>query len=169
MRRAAWPVVAAALAAAALATLAVVVLTRPGTRTRRSGGDGADAAGPTLGIETTRLGRILVDSRGRTLYAFTQDTAGRSTCTGGCTRVWLPALVTGRLSLDPGLRPGKVTTVARADGGRQLVYNGHPLYSLTADTAPGQTSGQGFQGTWFVVSPSGRAVIPPGTKPAAGY
>jgi predicted lipoprotein with Yx(FWY)xxD motif len=83
--------------------------------------------------------------------------------------VWPPALVTGRLKLDPGLRASKVTTLVRGDGARQLVYNGHPLYSLTADTAPGQASGQGFQGSWFVVSPTGRAIVPPGSKPAAGY
>ena len=41
----------------------------------------------------------------------------------------------------------------RRDAGRQLVFHGHPLYTTTADTRPGQTEGQAFLGTWFVVSP----------------
>jgi predicted lipoprotein with Yx(FWY)xxD motif len=170
VRRPAWPVVAVALAAAALAALVVVVLTRPGARAKRPDATGGKAAArPTLGIETTRLGRILVDARGRTLYLFSEDVSGRSHCDASCTRVWPPALLKGSLKLDPGLRGSKVTTLVRRDGTRQLVYNGHPLYSLTADTAPGQVSGQGFQGSWFVVSPSGRAIVPPGSKPPAGY
>jgi predicted lipoprotein with Yx(FWY)xxD motif len=170
VNRAVWPVVAAALAAATLAVLAVVVLTRPGARAKRAGGAAGDTApAPTLSVETSRIGRILVDARGRTLYLFTNDADGQSRCTGGCPRVWPPALLTGPLRLGPGLRASKVTTLVRRDGGRQLVYNGHPLYSLTADTAPGQVSGQGFQGAWFVVSPSGRAIVPRGSKPPAGY
>ena len=169
MRHTAWTIVAAALAAAALAVLAIVLLTRPGTRAKRADAAGGAARGPTLGVETTRLGRILVDARGRTLYLFAKDRRGHSACTGGCTRVWLPALATGRVQLGPGLQEAKVATMRRRDGGRQLVYNGHPLYSLTADTAPGQASGQGFEGTWFVVSPAGRAIVPPGAKAAPGY
>ena len=168
MRHPAWTIVAAALAAATLAVLAIVLLTRPGTRAKRAEGAGK-AAGPTLGVETTRLGRILVDARGRTLYLFAKDRRGHSACTGGCTRVWPPALAPGRVQLGPGLQETKVTTMRRHDGRRQLVYNGHPLYSLTADTAPGQASGQAFEGSWFVVSPTGRAIVPPGAKAAAGY
>jgi len=169
VRRPAWTIVAAALAAATLAVLAIVLLTRPGSRAKRAEAAGEAATGPTLRVETTRLGRILVDARGRTLYLFAKDRRGRSACTGGCTRVWLPALATGRMELGPGVRAAKVTTMRRRDGRRQLVYNGHPLYSLTADTAPGQASGQGFEGTWFVVSPAGRAIVPPGAKATPGY
>jgi predicted lipoprotein with Yx(FWY)xxD motif len=169
VRRAPWAIVAAALAAAALVVPATVLLTRSGARAKRIPARGRAEAGPTLGVETTRLGRILVDTRRRTLYLFVKDRARRSRCTGGCTRVWPPARVDGPVRLGPGLRASKVTTVARRDGGRQLVYNGHPLYSLTADTAPGQASGQGFQGVWFVVSANGRPLLPRGVKPAGGY
>ena len=171
MRHPVWTIVAAALAAATLAVLAIVLLTRPGTRAKRAQGAGeaAPAPAPTIGVETTRLGRILVDARGRTLYLFAKDHAGRSACVAGCTRVWPPALADGRMELGPGVRAAKLTTMRRRDGGRQLVYNGHPLYSLISDTAPGQASGQGFEGTWFVVSPAGRAIVPPGAKAPAGY
>jgi predicted lipoprotein with Yx(FWY)xxD motif len=169
VRRPAWTIVAAAVAAVTLAVLAIVLLTRPGTRAKRADATGDAASGPTLGVETTRLGRILVDARGRTLYLFAKDRGRHSACVGGCTRVWPPALATGRVDVGPGLKTSKVTTVGRGDGGRQLVYNGHPLYTLISDTAPGQASGQGFEGTWFVVSPAGRAIVPPGAKAAAGY
>ena len=164
-----WTIVAAVMAAVTLAVLAIVLLTRPGSRAKRAEGAGEATPGPTIGVETTRLGRILVDARGRTLYVFTKDRAGHSACVAGCTRVWPPALATGRVRLGPGLQEAKVTTMRRRDGRRQLVYNGHPLYSLTADTAPGQASGQGFEGSWFVVSPAGRGIVPPSAKGAVGY
>ena len=126
-------------------------------------------AGTKVGVASSNLGRILVDARGRTLYLFAKDHAGRSACVAGCTRVWPPALADGRMELGPGLRAAKLTTMRRRDGGRQLVYNGHPLYSLISDTAPGQASGQGFEGSWFVVSPAGRGIVPPGAKAPAGY
>ena len=163
-----WTIVAAALAAATLAVLAIVLLTRPGARAKRADGAGEATPRPTIGVETTPLGRILVDARGRTLYLFTKDRAGHSACVAGCTRVWPPALADGRMELGPGVRAAKLTTMRRRDGGRQLVYNGHPLYTLTADTGPGQINGQGFEGTWFVVSPGGRGVGQSKAAPA-GY
>ena len=71
MRRPSWTGVAAALAAVTLAVLAIVLLTRPGSRAKRAEGAGEATPGPTIGVETTRLGRILVDARGRTLYLVT--------------------------------------------------------------------------------------------------
>ena len=87
MRRPPWTIVAAVMAAVTLAVLAIVLLTRPGSRAKRAEAAGEAATGPTLRVETTRLGRILVDARGRTLYVFTKDRAGHSACLAGCTRV----------------------------------------------------------------------------------
>jgi predicted lipoprotein with Yx(FWY)xxD motif len=128
----------------------------------------AHPAGPpkSVRVEHTRLGAILADSRGRTLYLFTNDRRGRSRCYRACARVWHPATVRGRPTAGPGLT-ARLTTVRRRDHGRQLVYNGHPLYTLTADTRPGQINGQGFSGSWFVLSPSGRMIGRPRRKP--GY
>jgi predicted lipoprotein with Yx(FWY)xxD motif len=123
---------------------------------------------PSVAVARSRLGRILVDARGRTLYLFTKDRHGRSACTGRCTRVWPPALVSGRPTAGAGVAKGMLRTRRRTDGRRQLVYNAHPLYTLTADTAPGQIEGQGFEGTWFVVSPGGRGVGASHAQPA-GY
>ena len=161
---------AAGLAVAGLAAVVIVVLllvsggNRPG-RGRRAAAPNTikNASIPldqraTVAVARSKLGRILVNARGMTLYLFTQDKHGRSTCTGRCTRVWPPVLVDGEPTAASGVVKEKLSTRARANGRRQLLYNGHPLYTLTADTAPGQINGQGFEGAWFVVSPGGRGV-----------
>jgi predicted lipoprotein with Yx(FWY)xxD motif len=116
-------------------------------------------AGPpaTVRVARSRLGRILVDARGRTLYMFTEDRRGRSRCYADCAHVWPAATVDGRPIAGPGLS-APLRTVRRRDRSRQLVYNGHPLYTLVADRRPGQINGEGFLGTWFVISPDGRQI-----------
>jgi predicted lipoprotein with Yx(FWY)xxD motif len=115
-------------------------------------------AAPTVRVRHTHLGRIVVTANGRTLYLFREDGA-RSTCYAGCARVWPPLLTTGRPRAGPGVAGGKLKTVPRRGSRlRQVTYAGHPLYTTVADERPGQTEGQGFVGTWFVISPSGRQV-----------
>jgi predicted lipoprotein with Yx(FWY)xxD motif len=171
---------AAGLAAAALAAVVIVVLlvvsggNRPARGRRAANTDTIkNAAVPldqraTVGVARSKLGRILVDARGRTLYLFTKDKHGRSTCTGRCTRVWPPLIVDGAPTAAAGVANRMLSTRPRPDGRRQLVYNGHPLYTLTADEAPGEINGQGFEGTWFVVSPGGRGIGQSKAAPA-GY
>jgi predicted lipoprotein with Yx(FWY)xxD motif len=171
---------AAGLAVAGLAAAVIVLLvlvsggSRPARGRRAADADTIKNASvpldqrATVAVARSRLGRILVDARGRTLYLFTKDKHGRSTCTGRCTRVWPPVIVDGAPTAAAGVAKGVLSTRRRANGRRQLVYNGHPLYTLTADTAPGQINGQGFEGTWFVVSPGGRGVGQSKAAPA-GY
>jgi predicted lipoprotein with Yx(FWY)xxD motif len=171
---------ATALAVAGLAAAVVVVLllvsggNRPARGRRAAATDTIKNASipldqrATIGVARSKLGRILVNARGMTLYLFTKDKHGRSTCTGRCTRVWPPVLVDGEPTAAAGVVKGKLSTRARPNGRRQVLYNGHPLYTLTADTAPGQINGQGFEGTWFVVSPGGRGVGQTKAAPA-GY
>jgi predicted lipoprotein with Yx(FWY)xxD motif len=122
-----------------------------------------------VALRATKLGRILVDSGGRTLYLFLEDSGPRSTCYGGCARVWPPALVSGRPTAGPGVLARKLSSAKRRFTSlRQLVYNGHPLYTADADQAPGDLTGQGFFGTWFVVSPLGKQVGK-AAKGAGGY
>jgi predicted lipoprotein with Yx(FWY)xxD motif len=158
---------AAAVVLAAAALVLAIVERGHASRPRRRPAAAADA--PVLGVRRTRLGPIVVDARGHTLYAFTKDRRDRSACTGGCTRVWPPALVPARPEGGVGIRQSRIGTLRRRDGGVQLVYAGHPLYALTADTRPGQMNGQGFEGAWFVVSPGGRPVGAARAKGGAGY
>ena len=113
---------------------------------------------PDVRVAHNRLGRILVDRHGRTLYLFAADRHGRSTCSGACAQVWPPLVVAGAALGGAGVSPAKLTTTLRGDHRRQVVYAGHPLYVTSADKRAGQTAGQGFLGTWFVVSPSGRQI-----------
>lgn len=154
-------------AAVAVAVLGFAVLSEVARSPSSSGGRAASAA--SLAVATNKLGRILVDARGHTIYLFREDTGPASTCYGGCARVWPPALVTGRPKAGGGLVARKLTTARRRDTPlRQLVYDGHPLYTADADVKPGDASGQGFFGTWFVVSPLGRQ-IGKAAKGAGGY
>jgi predicted lipoprotein with Yx(FWY)xxD motif len=159
---------AVASAVAAVAVLIVVLSTRGAAPApvhhRVTAGDGA-----AVGVAGTRLGRILVDGRGHSLYLFLADRGGRSACGTRCARVWPPLIVSGRPHAGKGIIARKLATTRRADGRLQLVYNGHPLYTLTADTRPGQARGQGFLRAWYVVSPAGHAIGARRGSPPAGY
>jgi predicted lipoprotein with Yx(FWY)xxD motif len=116
------------------------------------------SASPSVRVAATTLGHILVDGRGRTLYLYIKDRGTKSACEGRCARVWPPATVVGTPTAGPGVVAAKLTTTRREDHSRQLVYNGHPLYTLSADVRAGQIGGEGFLGTWYVVSATGSRV-----------
>jgi predicted lipoprotein with Yx(FWY)xxD motif len=161
-------------AVTAVAAVAVFLLLTGGSDTAkrtRSAATGQEAAAGVR-IRQTKLGPILTDGQGRTLYLFASDKNGRSHCFAACARVWPPAVTKSSTPVaGPGLSAAKLTTTRRGEKQRQLVYNGHPLYRLDADVRPGQMSGEGFLGTWWVVSPRGRRVVAPGlsTKASGGY
>ena len=95
---------------------------------------------------------ILTNAQGMTLYYFTPDTATKSACTGGCAGSWPPLLFTGTGSPSAAVKlPGELEVYANANG-KQIVYNDHPLYTFSGDSAPGQTNGEGVAGKWFVAT-----------------
>src|SRR3954452_24816374 len=111
----------------------------------------------------SKLGKILVDSRGRTLYLFSKDTRTKSACSGACATPWPPLRASGKLSAGSGITASKLGTIKRSDGKPQVTYNGHPLYGFVMDTKAGDTKGEGltaFGGHWFAVSPAGKQVSP---------
>ena len=116
----------------------------------------------------SKLGKILVDSQGRTLYLFQKDSGSTSSCTGACAAAWPPLRSSGSPVVLGAANASLAGTTARSDGKPQATYNGHPLYSFVMDTKSGDTNGEGltaFGGTWFAVSPAGNPVRPP--APAA--
>ena len=118
-------------------------------------------AGATIKVAKTRLGKILVDSRGRTVYLFEKDKKGRSACYGSCAKFWPPVLSKGKPTAGRGVRASLLRLVTRRDGTRQVTYAGHPLYRFLNDKAAGQTTGEGvhaFGGGWDVLSPNGRKI-----------
>ena len=162
-------VIALAATIAALVLLVLLLSRQPGASRDEAAAAPARPA-PSLAVRRTKLGRILTDQHGRTLYLFEKDRHGRSTCSGACARVWPPALVGGRPRAGGGVAASKLTTTRRGRTKRQLVYAGHPLYRMNADVRPGQTQGEGFLATWWIVSPSGHRIVAPGmSTKAEGY
>lgn len=124
-----------------------------------SAATGFSAAG--VGLRNTPLGRVVVDSTGRTLYLFEKDKNRRSACYGQCATYWPPLLTHGKPMARAGAKQALLGTIRRADGSRQVTYAGHPLYRYVQDQKPGQTTGEGlqlFSGGWDVLSPAGKKV-----------
>jgi predicted lipoprotein with Yx(FWY)xxD motif len=116
---------------------------------------------PTINARNSRLGKILVDSRSRTLYLFKKDRGTKSACFGACATFWPPLRVSGKPTVGRGVKASKVGTTKRSDGKPQITYNHHPLYRFAQDKKPGDTHGEGltaFGGRWFAVSPAGAQV-----------
>jgi predicted lipoprotein with Yx(FWY)xxD motif len=122
---------------------------------------GAKTSGTHVVVAKSPLGRILVDSKGITLYDFPPDRGTTSVCYGACAALWPPLLTHGTPVAGPGARASLLGTTKRKDGKLQVTYGGHPLYYFVTDRRPGQTTGQGvnqFGGPWWVISPAGKEI-----------
>jgi predicted lipoprotein with Yx(FWY)xxD motif len=140
-----------ALAALALAAIALTAGTVAAT----------SQSGAVVKIGQSSLGRILVDSHGKTLYLWAHDRGSRSTCYGDCAAYWPPLLTSGTPRATSGARSALLGTTRRTDGRMQVTYHGHPLYYFVGDKRAGQTKGEGltgFGGRWDPVSAAGSAV-----------
>jgi predicted lipoprotein with Yx(FWY)xxD motif len=117
-----------------------------------------------------KVGSVIVDSQGRTLYRFTAEAQGVPVCTGECVGTWPPALASSATGL-----PEHVATVKRPDGGKlQLTYDGHPLYRYAGDQTKADANGEGVGGQWYVVKAGGgesqsQSEQPSGAKGNYGY
>src|SRR5712691_8337948 len=116
----------------------------------------------TVSLRKTKLGMILVNSRGHTLYMFAKDRNGKSACSGSCAKFWPPSLQRGKPMAGSGVKASLLGTTRRSNGSLQLTYNKHPLYSFVLDRKAGQTNGEGnlaFGAEWYAVSAKGTAVV----------
>jgi predicted lipoprotein with Yx(FWY)xxD motif len=111
------------------------------------------------------FGQVLVGANGNTLYAFTKDVDGVSTCFDACAAAWPAVIVTPGFTPPAGVDPSLVTTVDRPDGSKQLKIGKWPLYFYAGDGGPGESNGQGVGGIWFVEGADGKLVR--GDAPAA--
>jgi predicted lipoprotein with Yx(FWY)xxD motif len=144
-------------------------------------GGGSDTATPTtssgsaatIGVANEGdLGKILVDSQGRTLYLFQKDSGTKSACTGACAVDWPPLRTGGKPTEGDGADASLVGTTSRPDGKRQVTYNGHPVYLFSGDKQAGDTNGEGlnaFGGGWYALSAAGDQVAPPANSGGGGY
>jgi len=127
--------------------------------------DQAKTAAPAALAQVGSFGQVLVGANGNTLYAFTKDVDGVSTCFDACAAAWPAVIVTPGFAPPVGVDPSLVTTVDRPDGSKQLKIGKWPLYFYAGDGGPGESNGQGVGGVWFVEGADGKLVK--GDAPAA--
>ena len=140
--------------------VAVLVLAACGKSSNAPSSTGNHPGGvATLTVNTRNaagVGTVLVDAKGLTLYHLKTESGSTIQCTGSCASTWPPLLFSGNGSPTGGSHvTGALATVKRPDGGTQVTYMGMTLYTYAGDSAPGQAHGQGIQGVWFAVTPSG--------------
>jgi predicted lipoprotein with Yx(FWY)xxD motif len=139
-------------AAAVVASIAAAFALAGGAQT---------TGGAKVAVAKSRLGSILVDSKGITLYDFVKDKGTTSACYGACAALWPPLITKGKPVAGPGVRASLLGTTKRKDGKLEVTYAGRPLYYFVTDKKPGQTTGQGvnqFGGPWWVLSPAGKEI-----------
>jgi predicted lipoprotein with Yx(FWY)xxD motif len=169
MRR---PVVALVALAAAGAIAAGCSSNNSGSGGSSSGGGGGaygsapstssgQSSAATVKTASSKVGTILVDANGRTLYLFEKDQPDQSTCAGACAAAWPVDHSSAAPKAAGQVKAALLGTIKRSDGTTQVTYNRHPLYYYAGDTAAGQLNGQGlnaFGGGWDVLSPSGNKI-----------
>jgi len=113
-------------------------------------------------LRSSELGTIVVNARGLTLYHMTSEKGGAIKCSGACAKQWPPLLLTGTAKplAGPGIAAAKLGVVKRPDGTMQVTYNHAPLYRFAGDSKPGTANGEGIEGVWFALAPSGAIVKP---------
>ena len=120
----------------------------------------------------TQVGKVLVDSSGKVVYAFSKDKHGMPTCDSGpCALAWPPVYVTGTPTAGAGVKASMLGTVRTSGGKLQLTYNHWPLYTYSGDLAPKQANGQGivsFGGKWAAVTSAGAVVTLTGSGGSSG-
>jgi predicted lipoprotein with Yx(FWY)xxD motif len=121
----------------------------------------AAAGGMTVAVNSSKLGRILVDAKGRTLYLFEKDKGATSSCYGACAGGWPPYTTPAAPQAGGGATASLLGTTTRTDGTTQVTYKGHPLYYFVGDKSAGEVTGEGvdaFGAKWYVLAPSGNKI-----------
>jgi predicted lipoprotein with Yx(FWY)xxD motif len=163
-----------AVLAVAAASAILAACSSSGTSSTSGSGSGSTgtsspAAATTGNLKTTTIGgaTVLTNAKGFTLYSFAPDTPTKSNCNGACATFWPP--VKGPATAS-GVK-GTFGTIKRSDGSTQATFDGHPLYTFAADTAPGQAKGNGLNengGVWHEITTSGTAAPAPASTSSSG-
>jgi predicted lipoprotein with Yx(FWY)xxD motif len=136
----------------------------------------AGGAVKLMAAKDAKLGDVVTDAAGFTLYRFDKDSdkPPTATCAGDCATNWPPVVASAKPEVD-GVA-ATVATLKRADGTQQVTINGWPVYRFAGDSAPGETNGQGVGGIWYAVTPAGGKAgaaaasgSTPASSPASGY
>jgi predicted lipoprotein with Yx(FWY)xxD motif len=134
-----------------------------------SASSSASSAKAALRTADTGLGKVVVDANGRTVYVFDKDAAGSGTsaCTGACLTKWPPVVAASGDLTGSGVT-GRLGTITRDDGTKQVTLAGMPLYLYSGDSHAGDVTGQAVLGIWWAVSPSGTKVTA-AASPSSAY
>ena len=159
MRR--WLAIAGA--AVAIAVVAAGCGGKPSSSSSSAPASSSAAApgGATVAVKSSKLGGILVDGNGRTLYLFEKDKGSASSCYGACAGGWPPDTTNGAPRAGAGVSASLLGTTTRSDGKTEVTYHGHPLYYFAGDPKPGDSNGEGlkaFGAEWYVLSAAGNKV-----------
>ncbi len=123
----------------------------------------------TIDVKSTPDGvNYLVDSKGMTLYYFTMDTDGQSACYGGCAKAW-PIFYAANIVVPDSLDAGDFGTITRTDGTKETTYRGWPLYYWVSDKSPGDMSGEGVHGVWYILKVPAYTVMIGTNKTVGNY
>jgi predicted lipoprotein with Yx(FWY)xxD motif len=154
------------------ATAGLVLAACGGTTASNNGGTASGSASSALiHTQSMKVGdktmTVLKNVKGLTLYYFTPDTSTTIACTGTCASNWPPLMANGDSVSSGSSLPGQLTVVDGANG-KQVAYNGHPLYTYSKDGDSGDAYGQGIGGKWFVATPDLAAAASPSAS-SSGY
>jgi predicted lipoprotein with Yx(FWY)xxD motif len=136
----------------------------PKTPTQAGGTTGAGGGAPLDITTDPKLGKIIVDAKGRTLYDFVIDKGTTSVCYGACASLWPPYTTNGKPVAGSGVSSALIGTTKRKDGSTEVTYAGHPLYDYAPDQKRGQITGQAlnqFGAPWYALAPNGREIHTP--------
>jgi predicted lipoprotein with Yx(FWY)xxD motif len=116
-----------------------------------------------VNLRKTKAGKLLVNSRGFTLYEFAKDTKNTDNCYAhsNCRAVWPPLYTTGKPVAGKGVRGSMLGTITLPNHRQQVTYGGFPLYTYIGDGNPGAVSGVGITqagGRWYGVTAAGHRV-----------
>jgi predicted lipoprotein with Yx(FWY)xxD motif len=144
-----------------------------GAATGAAPSPGMNNNGTTISVASTKVGQVLVDGSGRTVYLFEADKGKDSSCYNACAQAWPPVTTAGGPQSGAGASGAMLGTTTRTDGTTEVTYGGHPLYYFIADKKAGDMTGQGinqFGAKWYVLAPNGtkidtaHAAVPPSTN-----
>ena len=144
-----------------------------GAATGAAPSPGVNTNGTTISVASTKLGQVLVDGSGRTVYLFEADKGKDSSCYNACAQAWPPVTTAGGPQSGAGASGAMLGTTTRTDGTTEVTYGGHPLYYFIADKKAGDITGQGinqFGAKWYVLAPNGtkidtaHAAVPPSSN-----
>jgi len=126
-----------------------------------AGGSASPSGSTVITTASSSAGTFLATGSGRAVYLWTKDSGGMSACTAACEGMWPPVIASGTVTASGSVKASELGTITRADGTKQVTYDGHPLYYFVGDSGPGMANGQGSDGfgaKWWLIAPTGTDV-----------